>query len=140
MTIGKNSYIGSPYSTNPPKVATEEDPKREVTMESVARYAKAEASMIVQGKVSLPVYEARKAACVGCDARVLSNKLPDELGYCRECGCGVSERARLTVKLWMPEATCPRKAWTASKGTRAEKLGKSIKTIVSLLDPRRLLR
>jgi hypothetical protein len=137
--IGRNDYIGRTIESNPPKLPDDSEPKRVVTPERVAQYAKAEASTIVEGKVSLPVYDARKAACVGCDARVLSNKLPDELGYCRACGCGVSERSRLTVKLWMPSATCPRDMWKPAAGRRWERLKAMSETMVSLLDMRRWL-
>jgi hypothetical protein len=120
--INSNSYIGRQIQTNPPKVATneppKEEPKREVTAGNVAKYVAAETSVIVEGEVEDAVYEERKAHCVGCPSRVLSDKLPDELGYCRSCGCGVSERAKLTVKLRMPAATCPQQKWGKAPGKR----------------------
>ena len=144
MRFGRNDYIGRTIETNPAERATDvvptPDPKMEITAGNIARYARAQASSIVEGKVSLKVFNQRKDACVGCDARVLSTKLPDELGYCRACGCGVSDKSRLSKKLWIPKTTCPKNLWKAARGSRVEKLGKSIKTFVSLLDPRRLLR
>jgi hypothetical protein len=120
--IDKNSYIGRQLQTNPPKVATseepQEEPKREVNAENVAKYIAAETSLVVEGDVEDAVYEERKAHCVACPSRVLSDKLPDELGYCRACGCGVSERAKLTVKLRMPAATCPQQKWGKAPGKR----------------------
>lgn len=120
--LDPNSYIGRSMATNPPKLATDEpvqaDPQREVTPSNIASYVSAETSMVVQGEVEDEVYNERKAHCVACPSRVLSDKLPDELGYCRSCGCGVSERAKLTVKLRMPAASCPLKKWDKAPGKR----------------------
>ena len=74
-------------------------------------YIRAEASLAIQGPVAPEVFEARKAACMGCEHRLKDTNPADESGFCRRCGCGLNSRARLTVKLTMPEAKCPESKW-----------------------------
>ena len=76
------------------------------TLEKIVEYAKAEASGLVED-VPLPVVEARKAACFGCD----SLEVDGENWYCKSCGCPKWERSRLQVKWEMPKATCPYQKW-----------------------------
>jgi hypothetical protein len=95
---------------------TNETPVAKPSVGNVAKYLSAEASLQLHGPVSDDVFAERKAQCVACPNRVLSDQLPDEIGYCRACGCGVSERSRLTVKLTMPAATCPAKRWQPAEG------------------------
>lgn len=76
-----------------------------------ASYLKAEASALV-GSVSLPVLEARKAACDGCSA---AKKVGPEEWYCKSCGCPEWKRSQLQVKWTMPAATCPLKKWPEIK-------------------------
>lgn len=120
--MNRNSYISGRVEFNPPKLPTtepiREEPKREVTAENVGKYLAAETSVVVEGEVEDAVFEERKAHCIACPNRVLSDKLPDELGFCRSCGCGVSQRARLTVKLRMPATTCPMGKFQRSSGKR----------------------
>lgn len=92
------------------------DPVAKPSLANAGKYLSAEASLHLHGPVPDAVFEQRKAHCIGCPSRVLSDNLPDEIGYCRSCGCGVSERARLTVKLTMPAATCPKGNWGAAEG------------------------
>ena len=75
-------------------------------VEKAVEYAKAEASALVRN-VSLPVVEARKAACFGCE----SLEVDGENWYCKSCGCPRWERSRLQVKWEMPAATCPLGKW-----------------------------
>lgn len=85
--------------------------KGEVTVRNIASWVKAEASLRIHGPVTAEVFEARKAACMGCEHRATNTEPPDEIGFCRRCGCGTSARARLSVKLTMPAATCPLDKW-----------------------------
>lgn len=75
--------------------------------QKVVEYAKAEASGLV-GSVALPVLEARKAACDGCES---CRKADDSTWYCKSCGCPEWERSRLQVKWELPGATCPLGKW-----------------------------
>lgn len=112
--------IGKKYSTgdmgkdqsNP----IQSDPVATPSIANVGKYLSAEASLQLHGPVTDEVFEDRKRHCVECPSRVLSDKLPDEIGYCRSCGCGVSDRSRLTVKLTMPAASCPMGKWSPSEG------------------------
>lgn len=85
--------------------------QRQFSVKSAISYAKAEASLLMKGPVSPEVFEGRKSTCMGCEHRATDAQPPDEIGYCKKCGCGVSVRARLTVKLTMPDATCPLSKW-----------------------------
>lgn len=118
-----NEYygVGKNYSSTRSTGKTEEapvpsEPVRVASVGNVASYLSAEASLHLHGPVSDETFAARKALCVACPSRVLSDQLPDEIGFCRSCGCGVSERAKLTVKLTMPTATCPLGKWGAAEG------------------------
>lgn len=89
------------------------EPKLPAQSSPLARawgYVKAELSLLTRGKVDITTYQARTEACRGCPRR--RPTADDELGRCDACGCGSRKRARLaTVKLWMPDATCPLKKW-----------------------------
>lgn len=82
---------------------------------SVKSYLAAEMSLFTQGPVSLPIYEERKQACMTCPER-LEKPEKDEIGFCKACGCGERKRAGLSVKLHMPNATCPLNKWKPEKG------------------------
>ena len=82
---------------------------------SVTSYIAAEASLFTQGPVSLPVFEERKQACMSCPER-MEKPEKDEIGFCKACGCGERKRAGLSVKLHMPNATCPLNKWQPEKG------------------------
>jgi hypothetical protein len=101
-------------------------PERDVSVANVKKYLTAEASLQLYGPVTDEVFEERKAACIACPRRMVTDKIPDEIGFCSSCGCGVSQRARLTVKLTMPEQKCPLGKWGAAKG-RHRKLTDRIK-------------
>lgn len=73
-----------------------------------AQYAKAEASRVIQGPVSLEVIGQRKAACEGCDG---CDKRAEGEWYCDRCGCPKWKRSQLQVKWEMPAATCPLGKW-----------------------------
>ena len=101
-------------------------PPREVTVSNVKKYLTAEASLQLYGPVTDAVFEERKAHCIACPKRMITDKVPDEIGFCASCGCGVSQRSRLTVKLTMPEQKCPLGKWGPAKG-RHRKLTDRIK-------------
>ena len=99
--------------SNPPiHVRTEESEtmKRTPTLvEKAASWIRAEASMVISGKLSDADYGARIAACRACEHL---SPLPDpQVGFCTGCGCGKSPRAELTVKGRMPAAKCPKRKW-----------------------------
>ena len=73
-----------------------------------AQYAKAEASRVIQGPVSLEVIGQRKAACDGCEG---CDKRAEGEWYCDRCGCPKWKRSQLQVKWEMPAATCPLGKW-----------------------------
>lgn len=73
-----------------------------------ASYLKAEASKLVSGPVELPIIEARRAACDGCEG---CDKKSEEEWYCDKCGCPKWDRSRLQVKWEMPAASCPLGKW-----------------------------
>lgn len=95
------------------------DPTTEITLANARKYVTAEMSLQLYGPVRESVFEARKAQCVGCEHRFDSDKIGDSIGFCRGCGCGVNQRARLSVKLTMPEAECPKKKWGKAPGRHA---------------------
>lgn len=76
-------------------------------LQKAVQYAKAETSGLV-GSVSLPVIEARKAVCDGCEN---VKKVSDQTWYCKVCGCPEWERSRLQAKWEMPKAMCNLRKW-----------------------------
>lgn len=124
--INKNSYISGPLVTKkgcddakalaPQQAKESEPPKMEITVANARRYMSAELSLQLHGPVPDDVYEQRKAICMACPKRHESPEVPDEIGFCKGCGCGVSSRSKLSVKLTMPETECPDKKWGRSKG------------------------
>jgi len=95
------------------------EPRTEVNLGNVQHYVGAELSLQLYGAVSAATLAERTAICTGCDLRFQSEKAPDSIGYCRGCGCGVNPRSKLSVKLTMPQATCPKDKWLAAPpGTR----------------------
>lgn len=65
-------------------------------------------------EVSKKIFEARKEQCLKCPG--LAKSPQDPIGYCKLCGCGMNPRARLTVKLTVAGATCPKKLWKPVRG------------------------
>lgn len=105
--VGKTTNVQEQSQPPEARIIQDAEPLREMNVANVGRYLNAEASLHLHGPVTDDVYEERKAHCLGCPKRHVSEKVPDEIGFCRGCGCGISERARLTVKLRMPATTCP---------------------------------
>lgn len=83
---------------------------------SAIDWAKAEKSLMVQGPVSLAVLNERMSLCMECPSR-RKDPSGNSPGWCDSCGCGARERARLDVKLTMPDIVCPQGKWGASKGS-----------------------
>lgn len=54
-------------------------------------------------------YEARIAACLGCEHLQRTNAAP--FGFCGACGCGKNKFSELTVKANLPGASCPKGKW-----------------------------
>jgi len=54
-------------------------------------------------------YEARIAACLGCEQ--LQRKAGAPVGWCNACGCKKTGIAELTVKANLPGAKCPKGKW-----------------------------
>ncbi len=86
-----------------------EPPPTPGILKRVASYAKAELSLLVHGQVADEQSERRRLACETC--RGLVRHPDDPIGFCGLCGCGTRKRAALSVKLTMPDATCPLSRW-----------------------------
>lgn len=86
------------------------DPATPSLARRAASWLRAEASLLLEGKVSPEVRESRLSLCVICPRLV--RDAGDEVGFCGACGCGTRSRARLSaVKSWMPKAKCPLRKW-----------------------------
>lgn len=90
----------------PPAHATEE----KGLLSKAVSWAKAEASLLIQGPLPDADYEHRIAQCLACP---MLDRHPDQnkIGWCKACGCGRKDRAELTVKGRMPKSTCPKGKW-----------------------------
>jgi hypothetical protein len=77
-------------------------------VEKAVQYAKAEASMMANGRLPLEVIDQRREACDGCEG---VDKRADGEWYCDRCGCPKWKRSQLQVKWEMPAATCPLGKW-----------------------------
>lgn len=102
------------WSPKDGKVVRAEPMPREPAKGRPVDYLRAERSLAVEGPVSLEVFEARKAQCMGCPKRKENPR--DAIGFCGGCGCGERDRARLSVKLTMPAVTCPMGKWGEARG------------------------
>jgi hypothetical protein len=116
--LGQNSHTGELIVFSREKVKgapvlppVDPPPPQQGLLEKAAGYLKAEASALM-GSVPLPVLEARKAACDGCDS---ARKAGPEEWYCKSCGCPEWKRSQLQAKWTMPAATCPLKKWPEIK-------------------------
>jgi hypothetical protein len=107
-----------PASANP--VSTQSvDPKPEYTVSNAKKYMSAELSLQLYGPVPESVFNERKAACMSCELRI-DAAIPDSIGFCKGCGCGVSDRSRLSVKLTMPAVDCPKGKFGKAHGRHAK--------------------
>lgn len=78
-------------------------------LDKAVSYIRAEASLAWHGPVTDLIFERRANECRNCPSLVKDEA--DEIGFCGACNCGKAKRAKLTVKLRMPAATCPQKKW-----------------------------
>jgi len=92
------------------QVIENKEPKPNITS-----YVAAEMSLFTQGPVSLPIFEERKQKCLECP-KLIKKPEKDEIGFCAACGCGERKRAGLSIKLHMPNATCPLNKWDKAQG------------------------
>ena len=109
LDLDEDAKKATLVSCNP--IRGEDVAKQQGLLEKAAGYLKAEASALM-GSVPLPVLEARKAACDGCDS---ARKAGPEEWYCKSCGCPEWKRSQLQAKWTMPAATCPLKKWPEIK-------------------------
>lgn len=101
------------------KAPTAEELQEKTFAEKAKSYAAAEASQMLQGKVSQEAFEKRKAICMSCEYRVaFAKEHKDEIGWCKGgCGCSVGNpRAALSQKLYMPTLSCPKNKFGPEKG------------------------
>lgn len=83
------------------------------TMQRAVSFAKAITSPLWKKRLTKSQYEARLAACLGCEFLAKTPGAP--LGHCNACGCKKNKLAELTVKANLPAASCPRGKWDGSK-------------------------
>lgn len=134
--IPKNSYFSNEVQSNSAQARRalieqnqQPDPKAQITVSNVKKYVTAEMSLQLYGPVTDSEFNKRADQCRGCDQRFDSKDIADEIGFCRGCGCGVSARSKLSIKLTMPEATCPKNKWQKAIGRHA-KLSDRVKSWV----------
>lgn len=83
-------------------------------------WAKAEASLLLQGPLDPDRVSLRVLLCRSCD---WIDPSPDEkeIGWCRKCGCAKSDRSTIARKATMPGARCPISRWEqAERRSQAE--------------------
>lgn len=90
---------------------SEGTPERVISLGNAVAWARAEASLALEGPVSPEILEARTAACRACPELATETEPRDAIGFCKACGCGTGARAALSVKLTMPASTCPKSRW-----------------------------
>ena len=79
-----------------------------VTPTTVASFAKSTASRMLDRAVDDDEFDRRRAAFLGCEELRSDAELPDPIGYCNACGCGVNARSGLSKKLRIRRIRCPR--------------------------------
>lgn len=82
----------------------------------VSSYAKAEVSQFTQGKVSEEIFNKRKDFCMSCERRKNPHPEGESIGWCTNCGCGITPRAALSQKLYIPTISCPLNKFGPEKG------------------------
>ena len=95
------------------KVEHSENPVKEAKIKS---YAKAEVSQFTQGKVSEEMFNKRKDFCMSCERRTNPHPEGESIGWCTNCGCGITPRAALSQKLYIPTISCPLQKFGPEKG------------------------
>lgn len=100
-----------PSKPRPPKDGVEALPEPgppEITLANAVAWVTSESLTKLRGTVSLRVIQARTEACLKCPHRGQKRANPDEVGYCLVCGCGDSERGRLSRKIAMRQVKRPK--------------------------------
>lgn len=82
----------------------------------IKSYAKAEVSQLTQGKVSEEIFNKRKDFCMSCERRTNPHPEGESIGWCTNCGCGITPRAALSQKLYIPTISCPLNKFGPEKG------------------------
>jgi hypothetical protein len=86
------------------------------TESKIRSYAKAEVSQFTQGKVSEEIFNKRKEHCMSCERRKNPHPEGESIGWCTSCGCGITPRAALSQKLYIPTISCPLNKFGPEKG------------------------
>lgn len=113
IRVGEQQTYGGhrpqPVPTPPPPPPAQATEEKGLLSKAVS-WAKAEASLLIQGPLPDADYEHRIAQCLACP---MLDRHPDQnkIGWCKACGCGRKDRAELTVKGRMPKSTCPKGKW-----------------------------
>lgn len=115
FSSGRTHDVGRTAS-QAPKPTPSQEPERRITVANVSSYLTAEASLHLKGPVTDEVFAERRAHCMSCPSRKTGGSIQDDIGFCSSCGCGVSQRSRLTVKLTMPDSSCPLQKWGKAPG------------------------
>jgi len=89
---------------------------KKVNSQNVRSYAKAEVSQFTQGKVSEKIFNKRKEHCMSCERRKNPHPEGESIGWCTSCGCGITPRAALSQKLYIPTISCPLNKFGPEKG------------------------
>lgn len=82
----------------------------------VSSYTKAEVSQFTQGKVSEEIFNKRKDFCMSCERRKNPHPEGESIGWCTNCGCGITPRAALSQKLYIPTISCPLNKFGPERG------------------------
>lgn len=105
-----NQYISRSTTRDAAIVRREklpEVPPPRLSVEGAVSFLVALGATKLKGEVSLPVIEARAAACLECVQRGQYSIRPDEIGYCLGCKCGGRKRAALTKRIRMRKVKRP---------------------------------
>lgn len=125
--MNPNGYISSHFSSNEDqakKKAMESPkpenpitpPQREYTVANAKKYLTAELSLQLYGPVSDKVKEQRASICSSCKFNFKAPGMSEDIGFCKGCSCGVSDRSRLSIKVTMPDYECPKGKWGKAPG------------------------
>lgn len=128
--MNQNDYISGQVRLDSPSAPAQQmeptknaqppaDPQPEYTVSNAKKYMTAELSLQLYGPVTESVFNQRKEACMSCEFRIDAS-IPDSIGFCKGCGCGVSDRSRLSVKLTMPAVDCPKGKFGKAHGRHAK--------------------
>lgn len=89
---------------------------KKINSKKIKDYTKAEVSQFTQGKVSEEIFNKRKDFCMSCERRTNPHPEGESIGWCTNCGCGITPRAALSQKLYIPTISCPLNKFGPEKG------------------------